>query len=81
QAKMRKKGQFSISDNFFDDSVVKNEVWKENLGLLDSELSMHLKFAMEPGPLFVKKESFSASEYTAFEAFKTEVNAKLAEMQ
>ncbi|PNX63642.1 hypothetical protein L195_g061731, partial [Trifolium pratense] len=56
QAQMRRKGRFSISNDFFNSDVLKTEVWKENFGMFDSELSMHLKFSMEPGPLFVKKD-------------------------
>ncbi|MCI48995.1 hypothetical protein A2U01_0070238 [Trifolium medium] len=52
-----------------------NQVWKENLGLLDSELSMHLKFSLEPKTLFVKKDIVENSEY---EAFKAEVKEKLS---
>ncbi|PNX85894.1 hypothetical protein L195_g041968 [Trifolium pratense] len=49
--------------------------------LLDSELSMHLKFSLEPGPLFVTKDHVIPSELSAFEAFKIEVNGKLASMK
>ncbi|MCI73706.1 hypothetical protein A2U01_0094970, partial [Trifolium medium] len=65
----------SISDNFFDDIVVSNQVWKENLGLLDSNLNMHLKFSLEPKTMFVKKDFV---ENPAFEAFKSEVKEELS---
>ncbi|PNX66577.1 hypothetical protein L195_g063119, partial [Trifolium pratense] len=65
---MRRKGRFNISNDFFNTDVLKTETWKENIGLLDSKLSMHLKFSMEPGPLFVKKEHIIPSELSAFEA-------------
>ncbi|PNX56068.1 hypothetical protein L195_g049689 [Trifolium pratense] len=83
QAHMRRKGNFSISDNFFNEDVLRTEIWKENIGLrlLDSELSMHLKFSLEPTPLFVTKDHVIPSELSAFEAFKTEVNGKLASMK
>ncbi|MCI90816.1 hypothetical protein A2U01_0112110, partial [Trifolium medium] len=44
-----------------------NQVWKENIGLLDSELSMHLKFSLEPKTIFVK-DIVENSEYEAFKA-------------
>ncbi|PNX85895.1 hypothetical protein L195_g041969 [Trifolium pratense] len=34
QAHMRRKGNFSISDNFFNEDVLRTEIWKENIGLL-----------------------------------------------
>ncbi|MCI31394.1 hypothetical protein A2U01_0052606, partial [Trifolium medium] len=81
---LKKKGRLSIPYNFFDDTVVKTQVRKENLGLLDSDLNMHLKFGLERGTLFVKKDFV---ESPTFEAFKTEVrrdisarNAKLEEL-
>ncbi|MCI46931.1 hypothetical protein A2U01_0068172, partial [Trifolium medium] len=61
-AQLRKKGRL-LSDKFFDESTVSNQIWKENLGLLDSELSMHLKFSLEPKTLFVKKDVFENSEF------------------
>ncbi|MCI40756.1 hypothetical protein A2U01_0061989, partial [Trifolium medium] len=64
----------SIFDKFFEDDVVKNEMWKENSGLLDSDLNMHLKFSLEPGTMFVKKDYV---ENPAFEAFKSEVKEEL----
>ncbi|CAJ2666825.1 unnamed protein product [Trifolium pratense] len=78
QAHMRRKGNFSISDNFFNEDVLRTEIWKENI---DSELSMHLKFSLEPGPLFVTKDHVIPSELSAFEALKIEVNGKLASMK
>ncbi|MCI79326.1 hypothetical protein A2U01_0100597, partial [Trifolium medium] len=48
--------------------------WRENLGLLDSELNMHLKFSLEPKTLFVKKDYVENPE---FEAFKAEVKEEL----
>ncbi|MCI76781.1 hypothetical protein A2U01_0098051, partial [Trifolium medium] len=39
-----------------------------------SDLSMHLKFSLEPKTIFVKKEIVENSEY---EAFKAEVKEKL----
>ncbi|MCI33368.1 hypothetical protein A2U01_0054585, partial [Trifolium medium] len=53
---MKKKGRLSLPDNFFNETTVTNQVWRENLGLLDSELNMHLKFSMEPKTLFIKKD-------------------------
>ncbi|MCI60334.1 hypothetical protein A2U01_0081590, partial [Trifolium medium] len=50
----------------------------ENLGLLDSELSMHMKFSLEPKTLFVKKEIFEQSE---IDALKAEVNERLSSQQ
>ncbi|MCI23232.1 hypothetical protein A2U01_0044410, partial [Trifolium medium] len=47
-AQLKRKGRLSIPDNFFNESTVANQIWRENLGLLDSELNMHLKFSMEP---------------------------------
>ncbi|MCI29533.1 hypothetical protein A2U01_0050742, partial [Trifolium medium] len=55
-AQLKRKGRLSIPNNFFNETTVTNQVWRENLGLLDSDLNMHLKFSMDPGPLFVKKE-------------------------
>ncbi|CAJ2637754.1 unnamed protein product [Trifolium pratense] len=81
QAQMRRKGRFSISNDFFNSDVLKTEVWKENIGMLDRAISMHLKFSMEPGPLFVKKDHIVPSELSAFEAFKLEVNGKLKSMK
>ncbi|MCI45985.1 hypothetical protein A2U01_0067225, partial [Trifolium medium] len=54
-AQMKKKSRMSISNKFFDDETVKTEIWKENLGLLDNDLNMHLKFSLEPKTMFVKK--------------------------
>ncbi|MCI55962.1 hypothetical protein A2U01_0077213, partial [Trifolium medium] len=62
-------------DNFFDETTVTNQIWKENLGLLDSDLSMHLKFSMEPKTLFVKKDIVENSEH---ESFKAEVKEELS---
>ncbi|MCI20272.1 hypothetical protein A2U01_0041434, partial [Trifolium medium] len=73
-AQLKKKGRL-FTDHFFDESTVSNQVWKENLGLLDSDLSMHMKFSLEPKTLFVKKDVFENPEY---EAFKTEVREKLS---
>ncbi|MCI63922.1 hypothetical protein A2U01_0085179, partial [Trifolium medium] len=70
----KKKGRLSISDNFFEDEIVKTEVWKENLGLLDSDLNMHLKFSLEPKTMYVKKDYV---ENAAFEAFKSDVKEEL----
>ncbi|MCI40497.1 hypothetical protein A2U01_0061730, partial [Trifolium medium] len=56
KAQQKKKGKLSISDNFFEDDIVKTEVWNENLGLLDNDLNMHLKFSLEPKTMFVKKD-------------------------
>ncbi|MCI45981.1 hypothetical protein A2U01_0067221, partial [Trifolium medium] len=66
-AQLKKKGRLR-TDNFFDETTVSNQVWKENLGLLDSELSVHLKFSLEPKTLFVKKDIVENSEYEAFKA-------------
>jgi hypothetical protein len=73
-----------MSDNFFDDSVPAKIVWKENLGSLGNDLSMYLKFSLEPGQLFVKK---NVIENPSYEAFKEEVkkdvvvqNQKLEEL-
>ncbi|MCI37114.1 hypothetical protein A2U01_0058338, partial [Trifolium medium] len=52
-AQLKKKGRL-LTDNFFDETTVTNLIWKENLGLLNSDLSMHLKFSMEPKAMFVK---------------------------
>ncbi|MCI45972.1 hypothetical protein A2U01_0067212, partial [Trifolium medium] len=38
-------------------------------------LNMHLKFSLEPGPLFVKKDF---AENPEFEAFKAEVKEELS---
>ncbi|MCI50966.1 hypothetical protein A2U01_0072210, partial [Trifolium medium] len=54
---------------------VTNQLWRENLGLLDSDLNMHLKFSMEPKTLFVKKDIVVNPE---FEAFKAEVKEELS---
>ncbi|MCI30097.1 hypothetical protein A2U01_0051306 [Trifolium medium] len=72
---MKKKGRLSIPDNFFYESTVTNQVWRENLGLLDSELNMHLKFSLEPKTLFVKKDFVENPE---FEVFKAEVKEELS---
>ncbi|MCI10724.1 hypothetical protein A2U01_0031819, partial [Trifolium medium] len=74
-AQMKKKGRLSIPDKFFYETTVTNQVWRENLGLLDSDLNMHLKFSMDPGLLFVKKEFVENPE---FEAFKAEVKEELS---
>ncbi|MCI38613.1 hypothetical protein A2U01_0059841, partial [Trifolium medium] len=72
---LKKKGRLSILANFFDDTVVTNQVWKENLGSLDSDLNMHLKFSLQSGPLFVKKDFVRNFE---MEAFKAEVKEELS---
>ncbi|MCI04669.1 hypothetical protein A2U01_0025716, partial [Trifolium medium] len=69
-AQLKKKGRLSIPENFFYETTVTNQIWRENLGLLDSDLNMHLKFGMEPKKLFVKKDFVENPE---FEAFKAEV--------
>ncbi|MCI55333.1 hypothetical protein A2U01_0076583, partial [Trifolium medium] len=71
---MRKKGRL-LTENFFDETTVTNQIWKENLDVLDSDLSMHLKFSLDPKTMFVKKEFMENSEY---EAFKAEVKEKLS---
>ncbi|MCI41200.1 hypothetical protein A2U01_0062433, partial [Trifolium medium] len=76
-AQLRKKGRL-LTDDFFEETTVTNQIWKENLGLLDSDLSMHLKFSLEPKTLFVKKDVFDNCE---FESFKAEVNEKLSTQQ
>ncbi|MCI14804.1 hypothetical protein A2U01_0035936, partial [Trifolium medium] len=76
-AQLKKKGRLSISENFFDETTMTNQLWRENLGLLDSDLNMHLKFSMDSGPMFVKKKFVENSE---FEAFKAEVNEQLRVM-
>ncbi|MCI62026.1 hypothetical protein A2U01_0083283, partial [Trifolium medium] len=73
-AQLKKKGRL-LTDHFFDETTVTNQVWKENTSLLDSDLSMHLKFSLEPKTLFVKKDIVENSEY---EAFKVEVEEKLS---
>ncbi|MCI48210.1 hypothetical protein A2U01_0069453, partial [Trifolium medium] len=50
-AQLWKKGRL-LTDNFFDETTATNQIWKENLGLLDSDLSMHMKFSLEPKTLF-----------------------------
>ncbi|MCI76789.1 hypothetical protein A2U01_0098059, partial [Trifolium medium] len=37
-AQLRKKGRL-LTDDFFEETTVTNQIWKENLGLLDSDLS------------------------------------------
>ncbi|MCH97945.1 hypothetical protein A2U01_0018943, partial [Trifolium medium] len=74
-AQLKKKGRLSIPNNFFYESTVTNQVWRENLGLLDNEPNMHLKFSLEPKTLFVKKEFVENPE---FEAFKAEVKEELS---
>ncbi|MCI34297.1 hypothetical protein A2U01_0055516, partial [Trifolium medium] len=74
-AQLKKKGRLYISDNFFDETTMTNQIWKENLSLLDSDLNMHLKFSMEPKTLFVKKDFVENPE---FEAFKAEVKEELS---
>ncbi|MCI30819.1 hypothetical protein A2U01_0052030, partial [Trifolium medium] len=54
-ALLKKKGRLSIPENFFYETTVTNQIWRENLGLMHSDLNMHLKFSMEPKTLFVKK--------------------------
>ncbi|MCI27998.1 hypothetical protein A2U01_0049198 [Trifolium medium] len=76
-AQLRKKGRL-LADNLFEETTVTNQIWKENLGILDSDLSMHMKFSPEPKTLFVKKDVIDISE---FEAFKAEVNEKLSAQQ
>ncbi|MCI80455.1 hypothetical protein A2U01_0101726, partial [Trifolium medium] len=66
-AQLRKKGRL-LTDNFFEETAVTNQVWKENLGLLDSDLSMHLKFSLEPKTMFVKKDFMENSKFEAFKA-------------
>ncbi|MCI38433.1 hypothetical protein A2U01_0059661, partial [Trifolium medium] len=66
-AQLRKEGRL-LSDDFFEETTVTNQVWKENLGLLDSELSMHMKFSLEPKTLFVKKDVFEQFEFDSFKA-------------
>ncbi|MCI34058.1 hypothetical protein A2U01_0055276 [Trifolium medium] len=73
-AQLRKKGRL-LTDDFFEETTVTNQIWKENLGILDSDLSMHMKFSLEPKTLFVKKDVMDISE---FETFKAEVNEKLS---
>ncbi|MCI46332.1 hypothetical protein A2U01_0067572, partial [Trifolium medium] len=74
-AQLKKKGRLSIPDNFFYETTVTNQLWRENLGLLDSDLNMHLKFSMKPKTLFVKKDVVEDSK---FEAFKAEVKEELS---
>ncbi|MCI16114.1 hypothetical protein A2U01_0037255, partial [Trifolium medium] len=74
-AQLKKKGRLSIPTNFFDDTVLTNQVWKENLGLLNSDLNMHLKFSLEPKTMFVKKDYV---ENPTFETFKAEVKEDLS---
>ncbi|MCH87623.1 hypothetical protein A2U01_0008498 [Trifolium medium] len=74
-AHLKKKGRLSIPANFFDDTVATSQFWKENLGLLNSDLKMHLKFSLEPKTMFVKKDYV---ENPAFEAFKSEVKEELS---
>ncbi|MCH92444.1 hypothetical protein A2U01_0013383 [Trifolium medium] len=73
-AQLRKNGRLLI-DDFFEETTVTNQIWKENLGILDSDLSMHMKFSLEPKTLFVKKDVIDISE---FDSFKAEVNEKLS---
>ncbi|MCH80268.1 hypothetical protein A2U01_0001034 [Trifolium medium] len=74
-AQLKKKGRLSIPNNFFDEDIVKSEIWKDNLGLLDSDLNMHLKFSLQPKTLFVKKDFV---ENPTFESFKAEVKEELS---
>ncbi|MCI05510.1 hypothetical protein A2U01_0026563, partial [Trifolium medium] len=74
---LRKKGRL-LTNDFFEETTITNQIWKENLGILDSELSMHMKFSLKPKTLFIKKDVFDISE---FESFKTEVNDKLVSQE
>ncbi|MCH80539.1 hypothetical protein A2U01_0001309 [Trifolium medium] len=72
---IRRKGKLLISDNYFNEEAAKTIFWKENLRALDSDLNMHLKFSLQPGPLFVKKEILHNAD---MEAFKAEVREELS---
>ncbi|MCI48948.1 hypothetical protein A2U01_0070191, partial [Trifolium medium] len=66
-AQLKKKGRL-LTDDFFEETTVTNQIWKENLGILDSDLSMHMKFSLKPKTLFVKKDVMDISEFDSFKA-------------
>ncbi|MCI83330.1 hypothetical protein A2U01_0104606, partial [Trifolium medium] len=46
--------------------------------MMDSDLNMHMKFNMDPGTLFIKKNFVENPE---FEAFKAEVKEEIVKNQ
>jgi folylpolyglutamate synthase/dihydropteroate synthase len=74
RARLRKLGQLSLTDHqHWNEIILKDHVYS-----LDSDLSMHLKFSMAPGPLFVPNEAFA---HPGFEEFKEKVEKELAEQK
>ncbi|MCH81662.1 TIR-NBS-LRR RCT1 resistance protein [Trifolium medium] len=70
-AKLRKKGQLSLTGHHH----WNESVWKEKIHSLDSDLSMHLRFSLKPGELFVNKD---IAGNPSLEVFKEKVKLELA---